>query len=87
MSGITSGKRKSLTLEDKYKGINENIRNPTRSNGSLSAKFNCGKSTISEILGKQRTKILEHFTNGEMHRSLKCDDDHAILIFIKRRQK
>ena len=52
-------KRKALTLQQKYKIICDRNQNPHTTNESLAAKYDCGKTTISDILGKQKNKIVE----------------------------
>ena len=51
-------KRKSLSLIEKYAIIQEKENDPSLTLDQLSTRYSCGKSTISEVLGKQRSKIL-----------------------------
>ena len=64
-------KRKSLNLSEKYVIIKEKERNPSITIEVLGKKYGCGKSTISEILNKQRDQIIKQFSNGKFRHSAK----------------
>ena len=57
-------KRKSLTVADKHAIIEEKENNPTLTMDQLAYKHGVAKSTISGILGPQRSKIKDALTKG-----------------------
>ena len=60
----SSRKRKSLTISEKYAIIEYRDINSNESLKKLATRFNCGRSTISEILGKQKQGIIESYQAG-----------------------
>ena len=57
-------KRKSPTVADKHAIIEEKENNPTLTMDQLADKHGVAKSTISGILGPQRSKIKDAFSKG-----------------------
>jgi len=78
--------RKSLNFSEKYLIVKEKERNPSITIEALAKKYGCGKSTISEILKKQKNQIVEQFSNGQLRNSakrfvtVKFDDIEKFLL-------
>ena len=61
----------SLNLSKKYTLIKEEERNANITIEVLSEKYGWGKSTIYEILKKQKDQIVKQFSNGQFRHSAK----------------
>ena len=76
----SSRKRNSLTISEKYAIIEYRDKNSNESLENLATRFNCGRSTISEIMGKQKQGIIESYQAGprnvqaKKQRKVKYDD-------------
>ena len=82
----SSRKRKSLTISEKYAIIEYRDNSPNESLENLATRFNCGRSTVSEILGKQRQGIIDSYQAGSRNvqakrqRKVKLDDVDRNLL-------
>ena len=83
---VAAGKKKSLTISEKYAIIEYRDKNSNESLEKLATRFNCGRSTISEILGKQKQGIIESYQSGprnvqaKKQRKVKYDDVDRNLL-------